>query len=123
MVGTGESHLSCSSIDPGGHFSRLNDPSTPVTYLSTRLDGLHCGFRVDIMSTHHAESLVHRVFRGSKRQERHSRALPSLKLESQFRQNPLGDVRYHALRDYWPLLEVCARSLEEPRIFATTTGE
>jgi len=44
-------------------------------------------------------------------------------LEPRFRRVSLTNVSQYAWRDYWPLIEACAGSLEELRILATPTGE
>jgi len=44
-------------------------------------------------------------------------------LEPQFQRITLTHVNYDAWRDYWPLLEACAESLEELHILANWTGE
>jgi hypothetical protein len=44
-------------------------------------------------------------------------------LKPRFRQVSFADVSCDAWRDYWPLLEACAGSLEELHILATATGE
>ena len=44
-------------------------------------------------------------------------------LRPRFRRIILTYDSYNAWRDYWPLIEACAESLEELHIFADTTGE
>jgi len=44
-------------------------------------------------------------------------------LKPRFNRVILAYVSYTAWRDYWPLIEACAGSLEELRIFADATGE
>jgi len=105
------------------HFPRLDDLSVSIIYLPRILDGtgdLHPRFRGDIVPIHprgyfSVSNILVRVPKGV------FKAITLL--EPRFRQITLAHASYGVWRDYWPLVEACAGSLEELRILADVTGE
>ena len=106
------------------HFPRLDHLSISGFPLPTALDhtgDLHRWFRVVIVPTYprgefstSGVSMLHtpkEILEGI------------ILLEPRFRRVSLAYVDYDAWRDYWPLIEACAGSLEELYILATATGE
>ena len=105
------------------HFPRLDDLSISVICLPRILDGiddLNPGFRADIIPIHPRGKVS--VTNISLRIPKGVFEAVNL-LEPRFRQVTLAHVSYGAWRDYWPLVEACAGSLEELRILADATGE
>jgi len=107
-----------------GHFPRLDNLSIPVIKILRTLEGtsdLYSGFRGEIVPTHprgkfSVSSLsVYQVPKGV------FEAITLL--EPRFHQVSLAHVGYYAWRDYWPLVEACAESLEELHILANVIGE
>ena len=104
------------------HFLRLNDLSI---VFPIRLDGagdLYRGFHVDIVPTYprgeFSASGLPRSFQAPKG------ILEGITLlEPRFHRVSFTYVNYDAWRDYWPLIETCAGSLEELHILAAVTGE
>jgi len=106
------------------HFAHLEDLSIHAIYLSRGDDsrsGFRHGFHPDVVPIRpcgeFSESGVV-MFRDSKGLYKSITLL-----EPRFRKISLRHDGYGMWRDYWPLLEACAGSLEELHIFVTTTGE
>ena len=106
------------------HFPHLDDLSISTVRLPTMLDGtgdLRYEFHADIAPTHPrgkfsvSDIPTHQAPGGV------FEAITLL--EPRFHQVSLAHVNYDTWRNYWPLIEVCAGSLEELYIFAAGTGE
>ena len=108
------------------HFPRLDDLfiSGFRLYPPTvdRTGDLDHGFCVDIVPTHpRGEFSASNVPMSLQTPEEIFEGITLL--EPRFRRVSLVYVSYKAWRDYWPLIEACAESLEELHILATATGE
>ena len=109
------------------NFPRLNDLSISAAGFrpSTRRNGTgdsHRGSHTDIVPTYprgeFSASGVSILFQAPK-----EIFAGITLLEPRFHRVTLAYVSYNAWRDYWPLVEACAGSLEELRILANATGE
>ena len=107
-----------------GHFPSLDDLSISVIKILRTLEGaddLYPGFRGEIIPTHPRGKFSVSSLLGYQVPKGVFEAI--VLLEPRFHQVSLANVGYYAWRDYWPLVEACAESLEELRILANVIGE
>jgi len=104
------------------HFPRLYDLTISAILYGTLGGTVDLGheFRADIIPTHpHGRlSISHMVTN----QESKWVFDAVILLEPRFHRVALAHVTYDGWRDYWPLIEACAESLEGLSIFAGATG-
>jgi len=106
------------------HFPRLDDLSISTIGLPKALD-LVC-------DPHHEPDIG--IFSTHPRGKFHASGIPTCRvpkkvfeaiaiLEPRFHRVTLTHINYDTWRDYWPLVEACAESLEELHILASVAGE
>ena len=106
------------------HFPHLNDLSLFDIYSPNMRNGtsdVHRGFHTSIVPTHPCGTFsvsVPSEYRVSK-----GVFEAVVLLKPRFRQVSLMDINYGTWREYWPLVEACAGSLEELYILAHATDE
>ena len=102
--------------------NHLSISGFPLSITPDGTGGSHRGSRINIVPTHpRGEFSVSDVWISLQTPKEIFEGITLL--EPRFRRVSLTNVSQHAWRDYWPLIEACAGSLEELHIFATPTGE
>ena len=106
------------------HFPRLDDLSISVINLPRTLEGTgdsHRGFHGEIVPTHPRGRFSASGIPVCQVPKEVLNAITLL--EPRFHRVTLDCVSYGSWRDYWPLVEACAGSLEELHILTDATGE